>query len=123
MHDALSEGEVKMEYGTRYEDLIALVEKSNLRNDNEFRTVIVLGMEVFAITDEEAARFFDVSRPTINRWRNGQTAPHPGMRGFVCNQLKKKAEKLIKSHARSLKRSEKKACVAGAHEIAACLQS
>jgi hypothetical protein len=38
-------------------------------------------------TDRELARHLDVSIPSVRRWRDGTTSPHPLMVEFVFEKL------------------------------------
>ena len=67
---------------------------------NEFRGVLMEGMELLDLTDENCARLFDVSRPTVTRWRNGSTTPHHVMRRLLSDVLKKEATKRQKQRER-----------------------
>ncbi len=46
--------------------------------------------------DDDCALLFDVSRPTVTRWRKGSTVPHRAMRLSLYNVLKKEAIKRLK---------------------------
>lgn len=61
--------------------------------DEKYRAIINESMMVLALTDDECARFLDVSRPTVTRWRNGTTAPHSVMRVVFCNMLDKEIKR------------------------------
>lgn len=68
--------------------------------DNEFQGILTEGMELLDLTDEACARLFDVSRPTVTRWRNGSTAPLRAMRRLLSGVLKKEATKRLRQHQR-----------------------
>jgi len=67
---------------------------------NEFQDILMEGMALLDLTDEACARLFDVSRPTVTRWRNGSTAPHRAMRRLLSDVLKKETTKRLKQHQR-----------------------
>jgi len=67
---------------------------------NEFQGILMEGMELLDLTDEACARLFDVSRPTVTRWRNGTTSPHRGMRQLLSYVLRKEAMKRLRQHQR-----------------------
>ena len=54
-------------------------------------SVLLKTMKVLDLTDEEYARLFDVSRPTIKRWREGTIAPHEKMAQSLCKVLEKES--------------------------------
>ncbi len=39
-------------------------------------------------SDKDLARAFGVSRPTVQRWRTGQNAPHPALMERACETLR-----------------------------------
>ena len=57
-------------------------------------------MKVLDLTDEGYARLFDVSRPTIRRWREGTTAPHKKIEKSLCKILEREIEN-VKSTKRT----------------------
>lgn len=67
---------------------------------NEFQGILMEGMALLDLTDEACARLFDVSRPTVTRWRNGTTAPHRAMRRLLSDVLMKEATKRLRQHQR-----------------------
>jgi transcriptional regulator with XRE-family HTH domain len=71
---------------------------------DEFQNLLIEGMDLFNLDDEDCARLFDVSRPTITRWRNGSTAPSRVVRRLVSDVLKKQATKRLRTRRRIEKR-------------------
>jgi predicted transcriptional regulator len=71
-----------------------------LTNSDEFKDILVKGMELLDLADEDCARLFDVSRPTVTRWRNGSTAPHHAMHRLLFDVLKKEAMKRLRQRQR-----------------------
>ncbi len=61
------------------------------RDDRAFHLDFARGVELLGSADKDLAREFDVSRPTIVRWRNGNNAPHPAMRLPIFRELAKRA--------------------------------
>lgn len=91
--------------------LVTFIDKLNTSSpllDGQFRDIIVEGMGLLDLTDETCARLFDVSRPTITRWRNGSTVPVRGMRRLLFDVLKKEAMKRRKQRERSMSRASVK---------------
>jgi len=68
--------------------------------DSGFQSILMEGMELLDFADEDCARLFDVSRPTVTRWRNGSTVPHRAMRRLLSNVLKKETRKRLRLHKR-----------------------
>ena len=69
---------------------------SDLRVDGAFQQIIMEGMDLLELADDDCARLFDVSRSTVTRWRNGSTAPHRAMRLPLCKILEKVALRRLK---------------------------
>jgi hypothetical protein len=69
------------------DDYVNELEAANLEDDECFRTLLIRGMVLLSLNDDSAARFFDVSRPTVARWRNGSSKPFPVIREVVKRQL------------------------------------
>lgn len=67
---------------------------------DEFQGILTEGMALLDLTDEACARLFDVSRPTVTRWRNGTTAPHRAMRRLLSDVLMKEATKRLRHRQR-----------------------
>lgn len=64
----------------------------SLKNDVENIKYIPIIVEALSILniDEEIMNEFDMSRPTLNRWKLGQNAPHPAIRKHILTFLIKK---------------------------------
>ncbi len=45
-------------------------------NKDQFTAFFRTSINVLKLGDEDAARIFKVSKPTIKRWKNGDSAPH-----------------------------------------------
>lgn len=43
--------------------------------DAAFTTIFARGCLLLELDDDEAARLFDTSRPTVSRWRRGKVVP------------------------------------------------
>jgi len=85
-----------MEKIPQLQKFINELSKSDPRVDGVFQYILMDGMVLLEFGDDECARLFDVSRPTVTRWRNGSTAPHRAMRLPLCNVLRKEAGKRLK---------------------------
>lgn len=58
-------------------------------NDALFQSLFTDAQNLLELNDAELAKMFQVSRPTINRWVSGRTAPHPLARRAVLDALSK----------------------------------
>jgi hypothetical protein len=58
-------------------------------DDALFQRLFTDAQHLLEIGDMELSIMFQVSRPTINRWAAGRTAPHPLTRKAVMDQLAK----------------------------------
>lgn len=61
-------------------DFQALLSQESAVDDEQFQHVIGRAVEALEMSDEDLADNIKVSRPTINRWKNGRNLPHPLMR-------------------------------------------
>lgn len=76
------------------DDFSMLLELAD-ENDAEYFTFLLnSGIQLFNISDEEIRHRFDISMPTLQRWKNGTNAPHPAMRRPVYAWLRT----LVKEH-------------------------
>lgn len=46
---------------------------------------------LLTLIDKAVAVQLGVSYPTVQRWREGKTAPHPGMRALILDDLERLA--------------------------------
>ncbi len=53
----------------------------------DFREKLNAALLQTEISDEEAARLFDVSLPSVSRWKAGETQPHPTLQRMVLGLL------------------------------------
>jgi predicted DNA-binding transcriptional regulator AlpA len=65
---------------------------------SSFAELIRAAQLVLEIDDRELAHRLGVSRPTINRWASGDTAPHPIARPGVVSELEDWANEKLKFH-------------------------
>ena len=80
----------------RLENLSDRLKRIKHSNDDEFKQIIADSITLLRLTDYEASLIFDVSRPTVTRWKNGRTVPHPAMREALCKKIKTKVNKRLK---------------------------
>jgi predicted transcriptional regulator len=57
-------------------------------SEAEFQEELIKIMEERGLDDEAAARLADVSRPTIQRWKAGITAPYKTMREVMLKLIR-----------------------------------
>ena len=58
-------------------------------DDALFQSLLTDARSMLELEDAELAKMLQVSRPTINRWVSGRTAPHPLARRAVIDALSK----------------------------------
>ncbi len=66
---------------------VADLQSADVQDNARFQELLVRGMHLLQLFDNDIAREFGVSRPTVTRWRNGDNAPHPAMRRPVYAYL------------------------------------
>lgn len=67
-------------------------------SSERFSSLFALAQRVLELDDEDLALLLRVSRPTINRWANGQSAPHPLGRPAALAVLVKECSKRLRMH-------------------------
>ena len=70
---------------------------NNLNDTMIFQKVIVESLSVFSMTELLLSEELKTSRPTVNRWKTGNTIPHILIREGVYKTLLKRARALAKS--------------------------
>lgn len=78
-------------------DLIQSLEWVNHADDSRFGPLLLRSMQLLNIDDETIAHRFDVSRPSVFRWKNGKNAPHPKMRQYIYSFLLETARSKLNS--------------------------
>ena len=73
--------------------LLALIERIDKTDDRGFTEVISLMIDNNFLNERDLARFFGTSRPTIRRWKNGDSFPHPLLRKHIFQKLKEQLRK------------------------------
>lgn len=76
--------------------LIADLRAVDVKDDAAFHALLVRSVDLLMLKDREIAHEFEVSRPTVTRWRNGLNAPHPALRKHVFTWLRERAEYFAK---------------------------
>ena len=74
-------------------ELIQKIESVDPGNDNDFREIISGVLSMGFVNERDLAHEFSVSRPMVERWKNGQNAPHPKIRVPIYKYLFKVLER------------------------------
>ena len=69
------------------------IENADPEDDVLFRELFNRAQEDLGLDDAECARLFDVSLPSVLRWKAGSTKPHPNLRKYVYAKLLKALDK------------------------------
>lgn len=77
------------------ESFIKTLKKVDCNNDSQFYIIFGRGIKLLKINDEEITKKFDMSKPSLSRWKNNITAPHPSIRKHVYEFLQQKAEEIL----------------------------
>ncbi|MDE2001590.1 MAG: winged helix-turn-helix domain-containing protein [Patescibacteria group bacterium] len=72
----------------RKEDLFRLIDATSDEDDAGFQMIIRILLDEGFVSERELARMVDVSIPTVSRWRDGITRPHPLMRKHLWKCIK-----------------------------------
>ena len=86
-------------------DLATKLEKADTRDDAAFASLLNESAGTLQLSDIDISKMFDVSRPTVNRWKNGRATPYPPIRRLIYRDL----GKLAKDRARAVHASERRA--------------
>lgn len=79
------------------ERLVDELTDAPLNDDDAFQGSIIAAQDILVLDDERCAELFDVSRPSVNRWRNGVTAPRRVVRRHVYSVLLAQSESALKA--------------------------
>lgn len=60
-----------------------------------FHRIVSEALALLEIADADLASRFNMSRPSVNRWKNGRNAPHPAVRRPVYEFFTKQASRAI----------------------------
>ena len=61
--------------------------KNAINNDAEFQSFLIHSMFELKLKNSDLTKQFGVSKPTVNRWLNGKSAPHPAVRKYIIEYL------------------------------------
>lgn len=78
-------------------DYVPLVTQADVDNGATFHTVIQKGFELTVLTDDAIGQHFGMSLPSVDRWKNGRTAPHPAMRKHVYAWIEQRARQALET--------------------------
>lgn len=93
---------------SNYEQLTQFLGELKAAEDDNtalFHDLISRSATVLGLTDKDFAKGFKISRPSVNRWRNGMSAPQPVMRKYVYDFLVKRTQELIRLHEKEERKS------------------
>lgn len=76
--------------------LEALVAARHDVTSADFANLLNTAQSALGLTELEMSHLFKVSRPTVNRWTRGVTAPHPLLRKAVFDSLISKLKGALK---------------------------
>lgn len=80
-----------------------LLSQETAVSDEGFQHIIGQVATALEKSDQELADDIMVSRPTVNRWRNGRNLPHPLMRGPILHWLDRQAAAKLRLLSGSVK--------------------
>lgn len=80
-----------------YEALMNMPTEDDQSDHEAFTTLLNAAIEYCGLTDKELAETFGVSRPSIERWKDGRNAPYVTMRPPVYEYLAKKVNEVIQA--------------------------
>jgi len=63
------------------------IKELDCKNNKMFQELFNLGIKIFSLDDDYVARKLDVSRSTIERWKNKETAPVYTIRKTILKRL------------------------------------
>lgn len=67
------------------------------QSNERFGTVVQMALSLLDISDTDICCQFEMSRPSLNRWKNGKAAPHPYIRPHVFKYFRKVMEEKFPS--------------------------
>lgn len=71
-------------------DLLKILsEPIDYNDDVLFQSIIINFLNIGFTRDQDLSNLFAISIPSVNRWKNGISSPHPLMRRHIYATLKK----------------------------------
>jgi DNA-binding transcriptional regulator YiaG len=75
-----------------YQSLIEEIERADDSDGELFARLVAKGLRILEVSDSDLAKAFDMSRPTVQRWKEGEASPIPALRKHVYAYLKNLAK-------------------------------
>jgi len=82
--------------GSHLEDYVQSLSSADPQDDAAFLVLLRRAFETLRLTDTDLSREFGMSRPTVTRWRNGVTTPHPALRKPLYAWLLRRARSRVR---------------------------
>ena len=95
----MERGIIYAQTASRMETLSALhndARTADITNDDKFRTIIGACRYTLEMSDQEIGDALHVSRPTVSRWINGKSVPHPVMRKPIFDWISAQAARKLR---------------------------
>ena len=67
------------------------LKRANPEDATEFRRLLNEGIDLLTLLHKDVAEEFAMSRPSVTRWMNGNSAPHPALRPAIYRWLASRA--------------------------------
>jgi len=83
-------------------DLREHLSECDVRQDGAFHEAFCEALLLLELSDQDVADGLLVSRPTVNRWKNGKNLPHPALRKPIfswCSELAARKLRLLERSA------------------------
>ena len=87
-------------YRKALEELAKLAGNANPKDTPIFHAVVSQAVEVLDVSHQELAAAFHVSRPTVTRWVNKVSAPHPALRPMIYDWVEAQARQRLQHQRR-----------------------
>lgn len=75
-------------------ELILKIKNASPNNDEQFRQIIAAVLNNDFIEETKLRNLLMVSRPTLNRWKNGESVPHTALRPRIFKWLAEQLNRL-----------------------------
>ncbi len=82
---------------TERQDFVQKLKEAAQRGPDDAEFASLIGQAVDDLSEAEMSKLLQVSRPTINRWKNGRSVPHPLGRPRVMQKLAERTQALLKA--------------------------
>ena len=78
-------------------ELRRMAEAASVEDDAQFVDVLKRAAQVLELSEGQIADALRVSRPTVNRWLNAQSDPHPAMRQPIFHWIATQAKRRLRT--------------------------